>query len=491
MSSAELGALVPPDARLPRVLIAEDDPVSFLVLRKTLEGRGFEVDGAKNGLEALNAFRRGVHRIVISDWMMPELDGVDLCRQIRSIQEPYTYVILLTAKTQREDRAAAYEAGVDDFLNKPLDRDELFSRLKVAMRILAAEDDLLRQRRHLMDVAQRLEFANQNLAAASKRFEELFSGLPVSAFTFDDQGLLFEWNKRSEALFGKSAAEILTRSVDDIFQGADGQAWLQGRYREVFSGKAISGVEWTFARGEREVFELSSDLLPIHGPKGQITGGIAVNVDMTEQNSARRLIVSQMQTIRRIADELAEEKAKLEEANERLERLALTDGLTGLPNHRHFQEELDRACRRAERDGNPVSLLMLDVDFFKQFNDTFGHPAGDEVLRRVAAILAESVRGSDVPARYGGEEFAVILPNTDGEAALEVAERIRAAVEAEPWEKRPVTVSIGASTQLGARLRSKQAISDADEALYRSKKEGRNRVTHYHHTVARKSVQAA
>ncbi|MEJ5169775.1 MAG: GGDEF domain-containing protein, partial [Fimbriimonadales bacterium] len=365
----------------------------------------------------------------------------------------------------------------------PLDREELFSRLKVALRILAAEDDLLRQRRHLMDVAQRLEFANQNLAAASKRFEELFSGLPVSAFTFDVDGLLFEWNKRSESLFGLSAAEILTRSVDEIFDRSEHGGWLQGRYREVLTGKAISGVEWKFVRNESEVFELSSDLLPIHGPKGQITGGIAVNVDMTEQNSARRLIVSQMETIRRIADELAEEKAKLEEANARLEQLALTDGLTGLPNHRHFQEELERSCKRAERDGQPVSLLMLDVDFFKQFNDTFGHPAGDQVLRRVASIIAGAVRGSDVAARYGGEEFAVILPNTDEAAALEVGERIRAAVEGAEWPQRQVTVSIGASTQPVGRPSPKRAIAEADEALYRSKKAGRNRVTHFSHPV--------
>ncbi|MCX7799900.1 MAG: diguanylate cyclase [Fimbriimonadales bacterium] len=465
------------DRPYPRVLIAEDDPVSFLVLRKTLESRGFEVDGARNGREALELFRPGLHRVVISDWMMPELDGVDVCRQIRAFAEPYTYVILLTAKSQREDRVLAYQSGVDDFLNKPLDREELFSRISVALRILAAEDDLLRQRKHLLEVAQKLEQANANLQMASRRFEELFQGLPVAAFTFDADGVVFEWNKRSEALFGFTGAEALLQSVNCLFGSPDETEWIGGAYRRVLEGRAVTGVDWVYVAQDGRKSELKSDLLPIHGVGGVISGGIAVNVDMTEQYKTRRLIVSQMETIQRIADELAEEKKKLEEANQRLEQLALTDGLTGLPNHRHFQEELERACKLAGRERRPISLVMLDVDFFKQYNDTFGHPAGDEVLRRVAEILAATVRRSDVPARYGGEEFAVILPNTPLSAAAEVAERIRGAVEAQPWELRPVTVSVGVASLQGDAVAAKEAIRRADEALYRSKRGGRNRVT--------------
>ncbi|HZH98885.1 MAG TPA: response regulator, partial [Fimbriimonadaceae bacterium] len=131
------------------ILVVEDDPVSALLLRKVLEFRGYVVDQAQNGREALEKFDREGHRIVISDWMMPEINGVDLCREIRQRSGSYVYMILLSAKGQREERLQAYESGVDDFLTKPLDRDELFARLKVAERILSTEESLSRQKEEL------------------------------------------------------------------------------------------------------------------------------------------------------------------------------------------------------------------------------------------------------------------------------------------------------------------------------------------------------
>jgi DNA-binding response OmpR family regulator len=125
-----------------RILIVEDDPVSALLLRKILEQRGYTIDHAENGLQALELYQKSRHRIVISDWMMPEMDGVSLCREIRSLAQSYVYVILLSAKGQRADRLEAFDAGVDDFLTKPLDRDDLFARLKVAPRIISTEEHL-------------------------------------------------------------------------------------------------------------------------------------------------------------------------------------------------------------------------------------------------------------------------------------------------------------------------------------------------------------
>jgi len=121
---------------------------------------------------------------------------------------------------------------------------------------------------------------------------------------------------------------------------------------------------------------------------------------------------------------------------------------------------------------------MLDVDYFKEFNDTFGHPAGDQVLKQMARILREASRSSDVVARYGGEEFVVILSETDADGAVDAAERIRQAVESYKWEGRPVTVSIGAATSTHSINGSAILLEEADKALYTSKSDGRNRVTH-------------
>ena len=162
----------------------------------------------------------------------------------------------------------------------------------------------------------------------------------------------------------------------------------------------------------------------------------------------------------------------------RSQALATTDGLTGLKNHRTFKERLAEEFERATRYHLPLSLMLLDVDHFKSFNDTHGHPAGDEVLRRVAKHLTESTRSTDFVARYGGEEFAVLLPFTHQAAALALAERTRTSIAGAKWDLRAVTASFGVATINDATLTWDLLVKQADTALYRSKAAGRNRVTH-------------
>ncbi len=191
----------------------------------------------------------------------------------------------------------------------------------------------------------------------------------------------------------------------------------------------------------------------------------------------RELIATQAELNHR-NDQLREQQEQLRIANEQLQALATTDGLTGLKNHRTFKERLTEEFDRATRYHLPLSLMLLDVDHFKLFNDAHGHPAGDEVLKRVAKRLTESTRSTDFVARYGGEEFVVLLPFTHQQAALALAERTRAAIQGSKWELRDVTASFGVAT-LNADIATAAAmVKLADDALYRSKENGRNRVTH-------------
>jgi diguanylate cyclase (GGDEF)-like protein len=191
-----------------------------------------------------------------------------------------------------------------------------------------------------------------------------------------------------------------------------------------------------------------------------------------------RQVVAQLE-LRRQLKELQRSEHRLEAALARLEVLSSTDSLTGIHNRRALDERLRIEFERAQRYKLDLSFLMIDVDRFKQFNDRFGHPAGDEMLRQVASTLQNNARAVDFVARYGGEEFSVILPDTGREAALAIAERIRSLVSALSAPT-PVTVSIGISSLPGAvtdvvRMPDPQAlVTAADGALYQAKKAGRN-----------------
>jgi diguanylate cyclase (GGDEF)-like protein len=197
--------------------------------------------------------------------------------------------------------------------------------------------------------------------------------------------------------------------------------------------------------------------------------------ELLAQNEELERVHAQLQQAHQ---KLATLNAELLEANRALAQAAVTDGLTGLKNHRAFQESLHSAAQMAERLQQPLSLVMFDIDHFKQFNDTYGHPAGDELLRQVAQVLRESARAYDVAARYGGEEFALLLPNTALEQAVQVAERLRQQIRAIENPHAPVSASFGVATYRRGTPPA-TLVYEADAALYRAKRNGRDQVCVY------------
>jgi diguanylate cyclase (GGDEF)-like protein len=203
--------------------------------------------------------------------------------------------------------------------------------------------------------------------------------------------------------------------------------------------------------------------------------------DLTQAfNEMARKVREGRLSLERARDELARTNDGLKAANRTLEALAITDGLTGLYNHRHFQETIEKEILRGEREARPLSLLLLDLDHFKQYNDRFGHTEGDAALRRVAGQITRNIRATDMAFRYGGEEIAVLLPSCSKEQAVEVAEKIRASLAR--GERRPgvfgrqVTVSIGVASFPEDGRVARGLVDAADAALYQAKSQGRNRV---------------
>lgn len=300
-----------------------------------------------------------------------------------------------------------------------------------------------------------------SMRKAAERERDQFFNLSLDMLAVADVNGVF---KRVNPAFGKtlgwSQSELVNRPIQEYVHEEDRALTEQAIARLLESSEGDT-FECRFKVKDGSYKWLSwSSPPPLPGSPSLFL----VARDVTEQKLA--------------ALELESKNTELLTENEQLSTLATTDGLTGLANKRAFTDILTEAFRTAVKSGSPLSVLVIDVDKFKSYNDEFGHPAGDEALVQVAAALSSGVRDGDTVARYGGEEFAVILPKADRERAMDVGERLRVLVESSEWPLRPVTISVGVST-LSTEIKSEgELVEIADKALYHSKSSGRNRVTH-------------
>ena len=301
------------DDEVERILVVDDHPDNVDILDARLSSRGYEVETATNGQEALDKVQAKPPHLILCDVMMPLMDGYEVSRRIKADGSlPYIPIILVTARDSTQDKVEGLDAGADDYITKPINFPELEARVRSMLRIKRLQDEL-------------------------------------------------------------------------------------------------------------------------------------------------------------------------DEANKRLKKLSITDGLTGLFNHRHVQQLLRDEWQRTLRTDEPLAVVMLDLDKFKQINDTYGHPTGDVILYETARILQDTAREIDMVGRYGGEEFIAILPNTNEDAASQFAERVRQRVEGhlfrdEDTEVR-MTMSSGVAAYPDEQVEApEELLKRADEALYAAKEGGRNRV---------------
>lgn len=329
--------------------------------------------------------------------------------------------------------------------------------------------------------------AEEALRDSEERFRSAIASMSEALIVLDAEGLIRLCNDSAERILGLTQSEIKEwrpLNPDYIARREDGSPFPQGSYPLFVSlrgGRPQRDVVMGLPRPNGSLLWVSVNSNPLFLPDCDTPYAIVATFsDITERRRCEAQITAQMAQIREHASALEVQKTELETANAQLEALAMHDGLTGLGNRRAFEKRLTHEIERAARYGHPLSLLMLDVDQFKEYNDSFGHQAGDEVLKTLAVVLQAQGRETDFFARYGGEEFVVLLPHTDKSGALKVAERLRIALQAILWPERAVTASFGVSTLVPAIQDEAGLVSAADAALYAAKIAGRNQVIHVH-----------
>jgi two-component system cell cycle response regulator len=464
-----------------RILIVDDIATNRIILKVKLGAACYSVLQANDGASALELIRRETPDLVLVDLSMPVMDGLDVCRAIKS--DPliaHIPVIVVSAHGTHDHKLQALRAGAEDFMTKPIDELALMARVRSLLRAQDISKELsLRE-----STTRALGFAEQ----AGDAFEP--QGQIAFIATDTDQSAM--WQKMTGKAIS-AATQILTREealalgepetkVPDVFviaadidHAGDGlQMISQLRSNSATRHSAIVVVT---TAGAKEMAAMALDL-----------GASDLLIEPLDQQEMAHRLRTQL-TRKRQADRL---RRKVHDSLQ----LAVTDPLTGLFNRRYAVSHMTRLLEDNANSGQGFAMMLLDLDRFKMVNDTFGHVAGDTVLKEVAARLKSNLRSVDLVARIGGEEFLVVMPDTSAKDAERAAERLCKVVEETPMplpktsganlngRQITQTVSIGVVVDAKANvegLNNPEALIEhylilADQAMYKAKSAGRNGV---------------
>lgn len=445
-----------------RILVVDDILANLKLLEARLSAEYFDVLTAETGTQALALLERERVDLVLLDVMMPGLNGFEVCRRIKkSAATMHIPVVMLTALDQADDKVQGLEAGADDFLSKPVEELALLTRVKNLMRLKALNDEM-------------------SLRAANNAALGIADDTPQDGAMAGGRVLLIEDDAAVAAEITASlGAEHCVTTIADA-------RLLAPLLADAEFDLVISSLDLKEADGLRLCSQVRAlprtrhvpvIVLVTRGDEARLLRGFDIGVnDYINRPLDRNELTARVRTQlrrKRYADHLRD---KIDETV----GLAMKDGLTGLNNRRFMEGFLKAQIERCMKAGQPLALLIADIDHFKSINDTWGHDGGDAVLREIANRLRRDTRAGDMACRLGGEEFVVVMPDTDIETARLIGERLRYGVASTPFSV-PAAVAIDVTLSVGLTAfqpgdTPQTLMKRADTALYLAKNKGRNRV---------------
>jgi two-component system cell cycle response regulator len=453
----------------PLILVVDDIQTNTEMLKRRLQKCDFEVVTADGGIQALAMLADRAFDLVLLDIMMPDLSGIETLREIRTKKQWHNLpVIMVTAKDEGDSLPECLEIGANDYVCKPVNISTLTARIRSQLSSKWAMDVVKKTRDKL----------EEKVEERTRELQTSVANLKLSLIELDQAKL--------ESFRAKTRLMDAIDSLGDGFALFDADHRLQHTNPMFYQLYELSPLDVPVGSSYEHFLHKVVEKGVITEAVGQETLWIAEQLGVIEKESehfianGRWLRIGQRKTTEGglvgVYTDITEQK-RTEEA---LRESSLRDYLTGLYNRRHFKNVLENEIVRWKRYETTLSLMVLDVDFFKHINDNFGHEAGDQILKIISNILTKSFRRTDTVARWGGDEFVILLPHTTLEFACLLAERIRNTVSKSPLtyreEKLNVTMSIGVTLMNEDICNGDELLVKADLALFRGKQSNRNRV---------------
>jgi two-component system cell cycle response regulator len=446
-----------------RILVVDDLEANRRLLEAKLGADYYEVLTAQRGEEAVQLAKREKPDLILMDVMMPGgIDGYEACRRLKAMPETrHIPVVILTTLDDRDNKLRGLQAGAEEFLPKPFDDVQLMARVKSLLGLKVVIDELRAR-----------EASGKRMGVIDEEARD-----PLEQHKLTAGNVLVVDDNQTQI---KAVRAALGVEHHVFVVGEEGSAGPPDLCVVSVTARAFDGFR-VIARMRSGEATRHLPILAVVEPddRARIVRALELGAhDVISRPIDEDELAARARTLMRRKRYMDALRARLDHSLE----LAITDQLTGLYNRRYLYSQLTPLVQRAQCGGDPVSVMVIDIDHFKRLNDTFGHDIGDAVLRDFAVRLGANTRPSDFACRLGGEEFVVIMPRTTGDIACLAAERLRRSVCASPFmihglgQSLEVTVSIGVASTGDGEESAETLLKRADEAVYEAKDAGRNRV---------------